>query len=183
MIKNYYLLLKQRLEAALPDVKEINLYAGQLEQDGKVVLAVVPSVFIEFSPATFEDELEGVQRTSMQFSVYAVSEALYQDDRKYLDPNINHLELCEEIHKALHRYGALLSDLPPYASLKGTPEDCTIINKLRRTSFEPITIPNSNLLATIQVFEGLFVDLTAVTNLTEAVINALEIAVEVKDKL
>lgn len=171
MIKHYYMLLKQRLQA-ITDLKNVDLYLGQFDQDGKVTLPVFPVALIEFEPLSTSDYLQQVQHTEIEFSVYVVSQALWGDDRKILDDDVGHLDLCEAVYVSLHGYSAYLSAIPAFASLRGTNDDIKVINNLSRTGFEMIQTPNSNLYVSVLTFRGAYVDLAACKTLLPQLVNA-----------
>lgn len=183
MIKELYQLIKQRLQT-ITELKEVDLYLGQFEQDGDVTLYQAPAVYIEFDPISFNQHSKGVQNAQVLFTVYLVSEALGADDRKILDNGvINHMGLLDDIFVALQGYVGLLSNLPAFASLAGTPQDFTVINSIVRTGFEMLQTPPSNLYVSLQTFEFNWFDTTACPELTDVTVDDVNIDANIVNQI
>lgn len=159
MIKHYYQLIQQRLQN-IATLKQVEWYTGQFDQDGQQTLAATPAAFIEFEGITMQQKGKQTQVGVINFSVYTVDAVLSTGGLRITDATINHLSNVEEVYKQLTHYAAPLSDLPAFGALKGTQSDITIVNSLTRTNIQFIQ-QLSNLLVTVQTFQGSFVDVSA----------------------
>jgi len=106
MLKVIYQHLKSHL-ATITDVEAVDYYLGQDEQDDAgSVLYTTPSLFIEFLEVPWMQLGKQVQRATLNFIIHTVTDSIYDDEDRILDPAFDHLALVNEVYKKLqgHRY-------------------------------------------------------------------------------
>lgn len=160
MLKEVYLLLKQQL-SAISSLKNIDWFLDQYAQLGEDYVPASPEVFIEFTPITWSTLPGSIQRAELIFNVHLISDTAYGDERDMTDTSyIDHLNIEQNIFKALMNKRMLLSDLPGNAALLGTNNDRVMIESIIRME----SIPHSginNIISTIQTFKATIFDYTA----------------------
>lgn len=158
MTKNIYFLLKNRL-SSISELEEIDWFTGQYLQNGEQAMTVSTGCYLEFMPGQWQTLGDGQQQMALEFDVHLVQDCVLPGDERILDP-MDHLGIAESIYKVLHRWGAMLSDLPAFAALAGTDEDVVVINSITRVSSTP-DHNLSNLMVTVQRFACLVRDVSA----------------------
>lgn len=169
MTQNVYFLLKNRL-SSIAELDEIDWFTGQYEQNGEQALTVSTGCYLEFMSAQWQTLGDGQQQAALEFDVYLVQHSVLSGDERISDPVMDHLGIVDKIHKALHRWGAMLSDLPAFSALAGTEDDIVIINSIVRTGSTP-DHNLSNLLVTAQRFSCLVRDISASPEYQETIAN------------
>lgn len=135
MYKYIYLLLKQRLLAKIPELKDVDWYRGQDIKTNKGILKALPGAYIFFYPTDMTSLPNGIQQGIISFYVMLITDTSYDDDRRIDDPiTISHLDLMTKIHTTLSGESAWLSDLPAFTALKGTDNDLKVYNSVDRTN-------------------------------------------------
>jgi hypothetical protein len=173
MILEYYQIIKARLQE-ITQLKEVDWYYAQEEQAEENTLFVDCGAYIEFEAIDWATMGTGIQQATLGFNIHVVSESMYDNDQRVLDPTTNHLGLNALVYQKLHKYGAWLSSLPAFAALANTGNDKRVVNEIVRTS----TTPDhrlSNLMVTVQRFQSTVLDVSATPAYIQTLINNLNI--------
>ena len=130
MYKYPYLLLKHLL-GQIPELKEIEIDYGQ--ETTKGALKTLPTVLIRFRPTTWNSLARGEQEATQQIDITTITES-YSDPSQKIDQAgaLDHYEVTNLVHTKLDGHSFLLSDLPQFASLKGTENDYVVMNSFAR---------------------------------------------------
>lgn len=181
-----YQILKQRLSAEVaPSLKYVDWYLGQYledeQEDGGELLWDTPAAFIEFFPIEWESRPGNIQTAELNFALHLVNESVYPDDRRVLDPAVNHLTQESSVFTSMQNYRGLLSHLPAYAALAGTDNDRVILESIVRKTSEPDHNMRRQLVS-VQQFRCIIYDYSAVPNWIQ-ILASLTINVEKVDQL
>lgn len=173
MLRETYMLLKQRLSTEVTALKHVDWNLGQLNMDAEDPVPITPSAYIGFSPISWDTYRSAhIQRGLLEFSVTLVSDTAYGDDRDMTDTQyINHLTIEASIYKALAGWRANLSYLPEFDDL---PNAVWILETITRTQSIPHNILSMRVQTT-QVFTSMMTDYYALPEFQTAIINHLNI--------
>lgn len=158
MISQYFQLVEQQLKT-ITELKQVDWYTGQLNQTGDQTLYTTPAAFIEFEQLQMQQMGNKIQRADINFNVYLVTKSNYNGAKRVIG---KHLDLLTAVYQNLTHYSGKLSALPAFAALQGTEDDQTVVNTLIRTNVQFIQ-ELSNLVISIQTFQGSFIDTSAHT--------------------
>jgi len=132
MINPLFKILRKRLTAEAPDLKEVRWYTGQGDADqGRIVAS--PVAYIQFGQVTdLFDTTLGVQQGTCPFNIIVFSDNLSGDDAEKRE---DHFALCRQVFQALQGWSALASYIPGNDALAGTADDVEVCGTIGRTSF------------------------------------------------
>jgi predicted histidine transporter YuiF (NhaC family) len=173
MIVEFYRIIKQRLQE-ITQLKEIDWYYEQEQQDEENTLYVDSGAYIEFEAVEWAQMGQNMQRATLAFNVHLVNENLYDNDERVLNADINHMGINALVFQKLQGFAAFLSALPEFASLVNTSQDLRVINEIVRTN----TIHDhklSNLMVTVQRFQCTVFDVSATPQYVQTTINNLNL--------
>lgn len=147
MYKLPYILLKQRIEEIVNELKGVEPYFNQDSTEGD--LLTTPKAFIEFKDVPTNDLGNNVQEGELNFDVILCTKT-YKDKNKWLydDANQVHLDLSDLIFKALSGFSAFASSAPGLVALAGTKNDYKVLNSITRTNVTPVKLLHKNLMST-----------------------------------
>ncbi len=134
MLSLAYKAIKKRLNDAIPEVAgRIHWYNSLLTDDQADPIFQTPSLFIEFAEIQLR-ELKGhsnkqAQGGHLSFSIHCIEQFNYDDDAV-----LNALSIADKVYKALHKRDFRLSELPEFASLRGTNQDWVLLSTIVRTA-------------------------------------------------
>lgn len=158
MYKYIYLLLKQRLNTEIPEIKEVTRNAGQEGTgSGRKKTLVLPGLYLSFLPTNVASLGRGIQEGVVEFTATLKTDCFYDDDKRYSQDILDHYGLADLVHRYLSGYSARLSDLPAFAALKDTPEDYLVFNTIDRTAIDEGQEQRS-VMRTVQTFRCLAMD-------------------------
>ncbi len=153
----------------------------QYEQLQEDVVFITPTVYIRFLPIEWQTVAHNRQTAELNFELHLVTETAYGDSRDLIDLTfINHIAYENQLFQVLHNHRCLLSDLPEFAQLKGTPQDTVILESIVRTR----TVPHdqmSNINVSVQSFSSKIYDYAAVPQFQTVLAN-LNLQVNVVEK-
>jgi hypothetical protein len=142
--------LQEQIKAQMPEIKHIDIYNGQLENEkaGKGEPWLRPAVFFRFQPHPMRNLGNKVQDAEIDLFVMVVTEIKARTATRHIGVQQNraleHFTLNGKLHKALHTFAA------PDAGLM----------TLSRVRVDPIEgVPGYQVTA--QTFKGRIVDTTA----------------------
>ncbi len=151
MYKYPYLLSKKRLAEKIPALKDIDIYKGQDNRKGK--LLVSPGLYFRFLPTETESLGDGIQAGVVEVELILLQDNLLDDDKMIDDPDtLDHLDLVDLINKYYSGYSDFISSLDQFASLKDTPNDWKPMNTVDRISVD-LDTDNGSILKTVQKFK------------------------------
>jgi hypothetical protein len=174
-MKEIYILLKERL-ATIQELKEVQWYLGQYDQNGEQALVVDTAAYIEFEPIEWMQMGQQIQQATVGFNVHFVQECVYGDDTRVVDTTLNHLELANQIFRTLQGWSGRLSDIPSLGIFPNSPTDKQIINTIVRTG-STSQHDLENLIVTVQRFQATCIDLNAVPQY-QSILATLKITTE-----
>lgn len=165
MFDYYYLVLRNHLQANVPELKNIDWYLGQYLQLDEDHVPITPSLYIKFNPVQWETFPQSIQRArAAQIEFHLVNETAFGDERDMIDTDyINHIAIERKIFQALMNARFKLSEVPGMENLADTPNDCILMESLVRTQTQPHDTLD-NLVVTIQTFVTTISDYTAIPN-------------------
>lgn len=176
-------ILKARLKAKVTDLKEVELYMGQDNQDDKDGwLVSAPAAFIQFRPTQTEDLSRRIQSGDVEFDVMLFTDCVIAEGSKRWkkDAPADHMKLLDKIHDALLGYSAKLSTLPAFVALANTSDDQRVMNSITRISIDPPHVPRKAVMKSIQRFKCTMWDHASLRNYTTpGTLPGLEVQVEV----
>lgn len=155
MYKYPYKLLKNRLSTEIPALKEVAWELGQGTREAKGSLKTSPTVTIRFLPTDMKSLGNGIQEGTVNAEIKLLTDCLYDDDKRVEDTDeeaLNHLDLVDEIHKAISGYSGMLSHHADYAELAGTENDVRIFNTADRIGINTDQSMGS-IMVTVQTFK------------------------------
>ena len=153
MYKFIYLLLKTRLKAKMPELKEVAMFEDQDSNAFKGGLLCSPGLYIQFKPTPTRSLGQGIQEADVEFDLILLSDSLADQDKKiHQAGKITHFDLADKVHKYVSGYGGWLSDLPEFLALKYTDDDYKVFNTADRTGID-FKHRNKSVLRTVQSFK------------------------------
>jgi hypothetical protein len=170
MLREIYMLLKQRLSTEVAALKHVDWHLEQTNQDGDDPVPITPAAYIAFEPIPWGTQGRSgqIQKGLLEFQVLLISDTAYGDDRDMTDKvYINHLAIEQAIYQALQTWRGRISMLTEYAALSGTPNDVWLLETIVRTQSDPHNILDTRI-QTSQTFQCQIFDYAAVPQLVQA---------------
>lgn len=163
MLKNIYILLKQRLET-ITELDEVDYFLGQFipNEEGFIEMKVKRGAYIEFEPIEMSSLGGRVQEGVVNFLVHLVDVSLHDSGVRITDTTLDHMAHVESVYKTLLGHVGYLSSIPGNEGLQGTSDDVVIFNGIDRIGI----IPDHSLgriLVTSQRFCMMAHDISALT--------------------
>ena len=104
MFKEFYQTIADRLQTQIPDIKTIEPFNKQIENEKTEKPFRFPAVFFEFTNLNFRSEATGTQKIDTEFELHVATSDLR--------PNFELWDLCETISIALQNFsGDNFSDI------------------------------------------------------------------------
>lgn len=156
-----YLILKQKLQTDLPELKEIDWFLNQYDPNKKEAgfVTAEPGVYIEF-PDDIEMQQLGfnIQMADVEWTLHLVTTNVYENDKRIqkLTPT-DHAWIMDKIFRSLLNWSSKLSYLPAFASLANTNTDQRVIGTIARSGINPPKVLKS-LMVTKQKFRCVMYD-------------------------
>lgn len=165
MITLPFLLLRQRIQTELTEVKEVAFYTGQDTTKGG--LKIAPGVYVKFMDIIPRSLGEGIQEAEIEFELILLSDCLKEgDDRIYDGNELTHLAIADKLHKNISGYGARLSDYTDFAATLDTPLDYLVLGTCDRVGYSH-THDNKAIMKTTQRFKTYLKDRTGMKRYTK----------------
>lgn len=166
-LNHIYQLIKQRIEAQVPQIKEFGWYMGQGTSAYKGGLVAAPACFLEYIQIDMDSNAKREQMGTVNFKLILISESLNDSPNRTIETiNFSHLATVGNVFMFMHGYSPFLSELPEYAHLKDTPQDYQVFTPPNRTTIRT-DHSNRSILITEQIFSCKAKDFSAVTNYTK----------------
>lgn len=148
-----YILIKRRLIAEVPALKEVAWEMNQGRPGYKGAILVTPALYIKFRTTNTNSLGKGIQEANLEFETRLVTDCVADVDKRIFTTTPGyHLELASKVHAALSNYSAWLSDLDEFADIKDTGADIKILNTIDRISISPDHM-NEAKIETTQLFK------------------------------
>jgi hypothetical protein len=150
MIKLVFQLL-QHVVSSINGSPQVRWFAAQTDDNDEAVY-YVPAVYIEFMPVTTAElpspNLGSVlQEADITVRIHLMTDKTHPDDDNDV---MDHLDLCDSIHKAISTTGTMKSAIPMHAALVNTLSDYHICNRFTRTG---ITTDHSQSSVIVTILE------------------------------
>ncbi len=153
--------LKARLSSKVPELREIDWYMNQDDtKDKNAALRVSPALYLEFNPVTTQDLGRNIQQAECEFNLILLTDCVFDTGSKRLkkDNAKDHMQIFDNVYKAMTGYSAKLSVIPAFAALLNTSDDQRLFNSISRIAITPPHNPRKALMKSIQRFKCMMWD-------------------------
>jgi hypothetical protein len=104
MFKEFFQVIRTRLQTEIPTIKTIDVFNNQFENEPNEKPFRFPAVFFEFVNLPYRSEVNGIQKIDVEFTLHVATSELRQ--------SFDLWDLCEQIGTSLHNYsGDNFSDI------------------------------------------------------------------------
>lgn len=165
-LNHIYQLIKQRIETQVPQIKEFGWYMGQGTSNFKGGLVTCPGCYLEYGTIDTSTQGKRIQNATVPFTLHLISDNLKESTQRMTeDANFEHLSIVAAIFEALSNYSPMLSELPQFLALVGTPDDYNVFTSSERLN---ITTDHTNrsIIRTTQRFATTAKDYSATKKYT-----------------
>jgi hypothetical protein len=150
-----YQIIKKKLQADVPELKEVDWFLHQYDTTKKEgnFMTAEPGVYIEF-PAEIELQQLGfnIQMADVTWTLHLATTNVFEDDRRVQKVSAtDHAMIMDKIFRSLLNWSSKLSYLPAFAALAGTSTDQRVVGTIARVGINPPHVLKS-LMVTKQKF-------------------------------
>jgi hypothetical protein len=109
ILKGLYLAIMDRIQDQCPEVRHIDLFNDQFNNEDQEDAFNTPAVLVEFAPFETRSLSEGRQDMEVPFILHIgteqYEEASSREELQHRTRALEHLNTIDSVSKALHRYG------------------------------------------------------------------------------
>jgi hypothetical protein len=151
MLKEFFEVIKTRLETEIPTIQTIDVWNNQFDNERKEKPFRFPAVFFEFINLPLRSEANGIQKIDVEFILHVATSELHQ--------TFDLWDLCEAIGTSLHNYsGDNFSDITQRSFIMDNNHDrvnvwrltfgCTLTDETKFKPNKQTTVSGISLIVT-----------------------------------